>query len=147
MPEEFHVMETVAVIGGLIFAVSVWVIMMFLFAKASKWGLLAARYPVQRVPDRLRLASGVINGIRYGYFLSVGLDGNGLYISIMPIFYPFKSNAVQIPWSEINDISYGKPMFWTCSDVKLKKHYGMPSLRLYLKIDKKWFQNPGPTAP
>jgi hypothetical protein len=147
MPEEFHAMETVIIIGGLIFAVSIWLMAISLLAKASKWKVLAEKHPVTRVPDKLSLVTGILNGIRYGYCLSVGLDGNGLYISILPIFYPFKCNAAQIPWSEISEITYDRGFLLVYSDVKLKRHYGLPSIRLYLKIDKKWLQNPGLASP
>jgi hypothetical protein len=81
-----------------------WVFVLWLLSELSGWRKVAVVYRAQRPPNgkRFSMQTGKIGDIWYKRCLTVYTSGEGLYVSLWPVFR-FRQPALFIPWSAVRD--------------------------------------------
>src|SRR5437870_944871 len=81
-----------------------WVFVLWLLSELSGWRKLAAVYRAQHAPNgkRFLMQTGKIGDTWYGRCLTIYTSGEGLYVSLWPVFR-FRQPPLFIPWSAVRD--------------------------------------------
>jgi len=88
--------------ASLLFAVGIWLLVLWILARASGWARLAEQFyfPEPFAGRILRFQSARIRQANYNGCLQLGVSAEGLYLVPFPLFKPFHQPLL-IPWTGI----------------------------------------------
>jgi hypothetical protein len=96
------------VVGGLVFFLLVWCLVLLLIAWLGGWRRLSKRFGQGRLfyGDIIRFACGQVGLSNYSGVLKVGASDTGLYLVPIGLFRPFHPPLL-IPWTEMEAVEEG----------------------------------------
>lgn len=122
-----------------------WCVVLYILSRMGKWAALAGRYRVSAVPfgKRFVCQSGKVGVVNYNSCLNVIVSGDGLYLSIFPLFRPWHPPLL-IPWSDLLNLKE-KKMLWFLKFMEMQVcEPSITTIQLPSRIFEQW---PSATVP
>ena len=100
------------VIGFLVVFPLFWCFVCLLLAKFGGWSAMAAEVRATETPRGAlsRMQSGKVGIVRYRHVLTIGVQDDGLYLAVFPLFRAGHP-PVFVPWSQVSVIRRRKQLF------------------------------------
>lgn len=135
-PPELHAVGILAiVVGFLVFFPLMWCLIGWLLSHIGGWDRLAKRFPAKGCTirgDQHRGLSGRIGPLSYKGVLSLCLNADGFFVSVMPLFR-FAHPPLFIPWTEVSSRT-PRQFFWLKSEELAIGHPVIPKICLPVSI-------------
>lgn len=96
-----------------VFFITMWCGVCFLLSRLSGWASLAEYFRLKQPfsGERKHFRSGMVGWVGYRSCLTVGVNREGLYLAVMPIF-ALGSPPLFIPWKSVTSIKKQKRFFF-----------------------------------